>query len=407
MKNINVAIFGANPYNGNRGVGALAYSTLFLIDKVCEENNIKITYYLIHEEQGITNRDDEISIGKRVFKFTNTFRFDITRIRSFVKFLVTPSQWESFIDYFKFDLILNIGGGDSFSDIYGTKRFKTINGQNKLARLFRKKYVILPQTVGPFTDAKVKKEAFRSLKKSFAVFARDEVSFNYAINNDKQLNLFKSLDLAFFMPFEKKSFTKDYVNVGINVSSLLWNGGYTGDNQFGLKVEYPDLIRQIIAYFLSIDNVKLYLIPHVVHDYYHIENDYAVCQKLEEEYSTGKIILSPFFLTPIQAKNYISGMDFFLGARMHSTIAAFSSGVPVFPMAYSRKFNGLFCNTLKYNFIGDMVNDNEEDILNSLKLTFDNREDLKNVIDERIKTIIKDRKNLFEKQLLSLFESIS
>ena len=45
-------------------------------------------------------------------------------------------------------------------------------------------------------------------------------------------------------------------------------------------------------------------------------------------------------------------MDIFSGARMHSTIGAISSGVPVIPVAYSRKFNGLY-NTLEYPYLID------------------------------------------------------
>ena len=37
---------------------------------------------------------------------------------------------------------------------------------------------------------------------------------------------------------------------------------------------------------------------------------------------------------------------------MHATIGATSSGVPVIPVAYSRKFNGLF-DTLQYPFYID------------------------------------------------------
>ena len=49
-------------------------------------------------------------------------------------------------------------------------------------------------------------------------------------------------------------------------------------------------------------------------------------------------------------KNYISKMDFFIGARMHATIGALSSGVPVIPFSYSRKFEGLF-NSIDYPFV--------------------------------------------------------
>jgi polysaccharide pyruvyl transferase WcaK-like protein len=48
------------------------------------------------------------------------------------------------------------------------------------------------------------------------------------------------------------------------------------------------------------------------------------------------------FSSASDAKSFISGLDFLVGGRMHATIAAFSSGVPVVPVSYSRKFEGLF-----------------------------------------------------------------
>ena len=52
------------------------------------------------------------------------------------------------------------------------------------------------------------------------------------------------------------------------------------------------------------------------------------------------------------AKSYISSLGAFTGARMHATIAAFSSGVPTVPFAYSKKFAGLY-GSLGYDFIVD------------------------------------------------------
>ena len=59
-------------------------------------------------------------------------------------------------------------------------------------------------------------------------------------------------------------------------------------------------------------------------------------------------------------------MDFVAAARMHAAIAAFSSGVPVVPMAYSRKFIGVF-GTLGYNHVADMKADGAEDILGRIR----------------------------------------
>ena len=69
-------------------------------------------------------------------------------------------------------------------------------------------------------------------------------------------------------------------------------------------------------------------------------------------------------------------MDFFVGARMHACIGAFSSGVPVVPLAYSRKFNGLF-ESLNYRHFGDCKKDSLEQALTKVQTAFDNRHALK------------------------------
>ena len=52
-------------------------------------------------------------------------------------------------------------------------------------------------------------------------------------------------------------------------------------------------------------------------------------------------MLSPD-LDASEVKWCISKLDWFVGSRMHATIAALSSGVPCAAIAYSRKFRGVF-----------------------------------------------------------------
>ena len=70
--------------------------------------------------------------------------------------------------------------------------------------------------------------------------------------------------------------------------------------------------------------------------------------------------LIPAFNNPIDAKSFISGMDIFIGARMHGTIAAYSSGVPCIATAYSPKFINLF-KVFDYDYVVDLtLLDNDE-----------------------------------------------
>ena len=109
---------------------------------------------------------------------------------------------------------------------------------------------------------------------------------------------------------------------------------------------------------LGKENTEIVLVPHVISDNLsEIDNDCVACQDLLKEFPTLKV--SPNFLTPVEAKSYIAGLDGFTGARMHATIAAFTTGVPVLPFSYSPKFEGLY-GSMNYNHIVSGCKDDTE-----------------------------------------------
>ena len=303
------------------------------------------------------------------------------------------------------DYILNIGQGDSFSDIYGEKHFHHINLASKLSQYYNKPYCILPQTIGPFTKPEVEASAVKSIQKAKIVMARDKQSFDYTKKIAHTANIKEYIDVAFFLPYSTIKHSEGKIHVGLNVSALLWNGGYTKNNQFSLNCDYQTLIRSIIEYFLSINNAIIHLVAHVVEPDPKIENDYEVVYNIWREYNDERVVLAPFALSPVDIKSYIAGLDFFMGARMHATIAAFSTGVPVVPMAYSRKFNGLFNDTLSYNHVIDMKLTSGVDALNTIKDAFIHREDLKKEIKVQDSTTVKERGILLREDLKSFFQN--
>jgi polysaccharide pyruvyl transferase WcaK-like protein len=64
-----------------------------------------------------------------------------------------------------------------------------------------------------------------------------------------------------------------------------------------------------------------------------------------------------------------------MGARMHACIAAFSASVPVVPMAYSRKFAGLF-GSLGYDETVDCTSQSAAEILTHIFDAYDRRAQL-------------------------------
>ena len=94
------------------------------------------------------------------------------------------------------------------------------------------------------------------------------------------------------------------------------------------------------------DDIVVHLITHVVDSMRPDDSDSPAVDLLADRYPA--VVRVPDFAGPSDAKSYIACLDVMIGARMHACIAAFSTGVAVIPVAYSRKFIGLFGDLLHY-----------------------------------------------------------
>jgi colanic acid/amylovoran biosynthesis protein len=399
-KLLKIGIIGVNPYNTNLGVSALAYSCLSIFKQIIKENNLNAEITLI----GSTGKHtDEITIRDEKIRFYNVQSLDYFKVKSILKIILLAKRY-NFWRILNSDIIFDISEGDSFTDIYGNKRYKRILNSKRLFNFLNIKQVMLPQTIGPFNKKENENKAFKIMQMIEKIISRDGNSYKYTsqfLPNNKIMN---SIDVAFDLPFEKTSFNKELIHVGLNISGLLWHGGYTKNNQFNLKSDYQELIQQTISFFLGYHkNIQLHIIPHVITGNFSVEDDLTVAKIVRKK--SPEVIIAPIFNTPIEAKTYISGLDFFVGARMHACIAAFSSGIPVFPMAYSRKFNGLFEDTLQYSWFGDCVNQNETEILKKMKKSFDDRTRIKEEIVIINEKIVTPRLNELRQELLKYLKN--
>ena len=391
-KNIKIALIWTNPYSGNLGVGALAYSSLVLIKDVLEERNISGDFVLIGCQKVCY---DSLSINNITISYKTVKGLDYLKLTSFFKLLFKPNRF-GLKEIFNTDFVLDIAEGDSFTDIYGNDRFKRICNSKFFFKFLNKKQLLLPQTIGPFKDSKNSIKAIQALKGVDLVISRDRKSYDITKTLLPADRIKESIDVAFYMPFEKKQFANDKINVGINISGLLWNGGYNKKNQFELMSDYKKLMQDLIIEFLKIDNIQLHIVSHVL-SLDPIEDDYQVAESIKKDFPM--VIISPRFNSPIEAKSYISGLDFFTGARMHACIAAFSSGVPVVPLAYSRKFNGLFVDTLDYKYLADAVNHKNEEAFDQIMSGFINRTKLAEIVSERLQNIVTPRLHNLKKMI--------
>lgn len=399
-KHLNILLVNCVVVNGNKGCVALTVSTMFLLSNLLDSLGYSYTFYLSHSGYSDFSEHELDFVGgkKLIYNALPDLPYKGWKVnlkkKLFKGILKKSDKILKSIDY-----VFDIGQGDSFSDIYGKDRFNYITYWCEKMMFYKKHYCFLPQTIGPFDNETIRNRAVSALQFSDFVLVRDSQSYDYVKNLLPEKSVSEIIDVAFFMPYSKKILQKDKVHVGLNVSALLWIGGYTLDNQFKLNADYQKVVRKIIDFFLSMPDVVLHLVPHVVEPMHSVENDYEISCAIKDMYDNSNLELAPFFLDPVQAKSYIAGLDFFMGARMHSTIAAFSSCVPVVPMAYSRKFNGLFEDTLNYHHIVDLKVDGEEKILNIIKQNFENRTVLKNEEQRQMETIVADAGKRLEEDI--------
>lgn len=259
------------------------------------------------------------------------------------------------------DAVLDVSGGDSFSDIYGMHRFRQVM-EPKLATLRAgTPLLLLPQTYGPFKDAKAKEQAASVVRSVTAAFSRDEASHEILLDllgdsHDPERHR-NGVDMAFAMdptdPGPRVPATLRELLVsehqaplaGLNVSGLIY--GVSGAaERFGLSLDYRETVLGLARGLLA-DGATLVLVPHVsAEEGVAFENDLSACERLAEELGAegrgGRVVVAPGTLDADEAKWVVSHLDWFNGTRMHSTIAGLSSRVATSAIAYSAKTRGVF-----------------------------------------------------------------
>lgn len=260
------------------------------------------------------------------------------------------------------DAVLDVSGGDSFTDLYGEKRFQAMCLTKRLALDTGRPLILLPQTLGPFRDPSRLREAVEIMAAAHAIWVRDARSYEFlrevlgSAFDPERHHL--GLDMAVLLPatapktrlpapFDRWFGTeRDGLIAGLNVSGLLCQSASEAQRRFGLKAEHPAVAEAAARAILGSDpSLRLALIPHVMRRPADPESDWAAATALENRLSQdfpGRVATLPPILDASELKWLIGRLDWFAGARMHATIASFSSCVPTLGLGYSDKAAGVF-----------------------------------------------------------------
>ncbi len=372
-----VGLLGTDFFSRNFGCGALGYSAIEIFNNICKKKNEKLEVYTFLYKVGTVPEMWDSNI---------TMHYVVMEPKKI-------SFWNSTFRIFnRCDCVWDFTGGDSFSDIYGMKRFCLNSAMKQLAIWSKAKFVMAPQTVGPFDNKMATAWAKHILKKSDVCFVRDTISGEYVKKTFKVMPLVTT-DVAFALPYNKALSKVDKrVHIGFNPSGLLWDGTKEFCASKHISLDYKEYVKGVLKYLCEREGYAVSLIPHVfvkkIEGNY--ENDWKACCEIKEMFPNTEILCD--FETPMEAKQIISSMDVFIGARMHATIAALSSGVATIPVSYSRKFEGLY-QDLEYPYLIGATCMNTQEAIEKTIEWVENREQLSKKVKES-ECLIKEKQQV-------------
>jgi polysaccharide pyruvyl transferase WcaK-like protein len=419
LTNPKICLFGAAPDTGNLGVSALFYSTLNAVARWAPD----VAFTAFDHGHGV--RKDEVWLQDRLFAFTRIganlsrryYRRDnllVMRISAAIGGVGNPGLRA----IREADAVLDISGGDSFADIYGLHRFRAITLTKRLTIDLGSPLYLLPQTYGPYDAPSSQKIAREIVHHAAMATARDERSFEVlrellAANLDSARHSV-GVDVAFALPSREPEDVPDWYRgwvkerertpvIGFNASGLIYNQGAAGSKKFGFRGDYREIVLRVLRRFLDHSDANIILVPHVLTRRAHYEDDVTACQEVAATLNAdARIKVLNISSGAMETKWAISGLDFFCGTRMHSTIAGLSSGVPTAAIAYSDKTLGVFETCDQGNCVVDPRKDGVDDCVEAVWQIWSNRAHHAASLRARLPSVVQKAVNQFER----IFEMI-
>jgi polysaccharide pyruvyl transferase WcaK-like protein len=352
-----ITLLNAAPDTGNQGVSALCFSAIAGL----AQRGLGPLAVADHG-QGVRPADFGFASARR-FGLSNHRRYwrgdNLRTVRALARIGGWPSASARMI--LASHAVLDVSGGDSFTDLYGPRRFRAMVESKRLALDNGLPLILLPQTLGPFRDPAHLAEAVEILRAARAVWVRDAASHAFlqqALGDKLDPDRHRlGLDMAVALPARQPEVLPPALAVwlspgrgfpvaGLNVSGLLAQEAGRARADFGLADRHDaQVLAAARAILGSHPQMRLLLVPHVHRDPSDRESDLGAALvlkgRLEDDFPDRVQVVTG---TPsaMELKWVLSRLSWFAGARMHATIGAFSSGTPTLAFGYSDKAAGVF-----------------------------------------------------------------
>ena len=242
------------------------------------------------------------------------------------------------------DAVISVGG-DIFSLDYGLDSPFFLLGIGENALRLGKQVVLWGASVGPFSAMPgVERQMVAHLRRLSLITVRDSHTLAYLNGLGVAGNVVPVADAAFVMKRQAMDLTPFWPVgkgvLGLNVSPVVEQVRLAGRATTSVGQETLAFVRGV----LSSSDLGVLLVPHVAPlDGNPRNNDEHYLRQIATALGDtgGRVRCVPSGCNAPQLKDIISHCRYFIGARTHATIAAFSTGVPTISIAYSVKARGI------------------------------------------------------------------
>lgn len=308
----------------NHGCEAIVRGTMNIISKADKDAEFVLSSFAPETDKCIDGIETRLFATRELTSTEKLVSAYYVKVRKSEEYALRKMYSEIVTQAQDCDVCLSIGG-DTYC--YGDN-----HGIQVLTRELKKsgkKVVLFGTSIG---EEDLTADKLESLNDFDAIFTRESLTYELLKNKEANRKIFLNPDPAFCMERENvemiSGFTKDNT-LGLNVSPLVES----------YNPQITAVTDDFIKHVLDNTTLRIILVPHVVEDG---NNDYEYMLRFYEKYkSSGRVAILPSDLNAKQYKGYISKVRFFVGARTHATIAAYSSGVPTAVLGYSVKSRGI------------------------------------------------------------------
>lgn len=282
----------------------------------------------------------------------------------------------------KKDILISIGG-----DIYCYDNYPKYILLHRYAKKYIKKSILLGCSIE--SNLLVDKSLLKDLQSYDLISARESITYTALLNAGLK-NVMYCPDTAFALESESTCLPNEFIpggTIGFNISPLVLTKSQKGEL---LLKNYC----RAIEYILEDTTYAIALVPHVA---WKNNDDTVPLYELYQKYKgSGRVCILPD-LSASKIKYCISQCNYFIGARTHASIAAYSTGVPTLVLGYSVKSKGIAKDLFgtDENFVIDYQSINDDKvILNGLLWLIENETMIKSTLKEKQREYIAQIKQL-------------